>query len=68
MSQAQFFCGLGMPKTGTTWMAEYLRKNPDVYIPIMKELQIFNRIFLPDLYGWMNEHFAALLALSLIHI
>lgn len=62
MVQTQFFCGLGMPKTGTTWLAEYLRKNPDVYIPIMKELQVFNRIFLPDVYGWMNEHFAALLA------
>ena len=42
-------------------MADYLRKNPDVFIPPIKELQIFNRIFLPSLYEWMNEHFAGIL-------
>lgn len=51
-----------MPKTGTTWLAEYLRKSPDVFIPRMKELQVFNRLFVPELYDWMNPYFADTLA------
>ena len=62
MAHSQFFCGLGLPKTGTTWLVEYLRNNPDIFIPRMKELQIFNRMFVPELYDWMNDFFAQGLA------
>jgi len=61
MVNPQYFCGLGLPKTGTTWLADYLRDNPDIYLPPVKELQVFNRIFLPELYEWMNPHFAKIL-------
>lgn len=53
---AQFFCGLGLPKTGTTWLADYLRNHRSVFVPLMKELQVFNRYFRPELYSWMNGH------------
>lgn len=68
MRQPQFFCGLGMPKTGTTWLADYLGKIPDVYLPLMKELQIFNRMFNPELYDWMNGHFAEILAKRVVDL
>jgi len=68
MSQPRFFCGLGMPKTGTTWLAEYLRAHSDIFIPLMKELQIFNRIFVPELYDWMNQHFAEILSRRVLNL
>ena len=56
-STGNFFCLLGLPKSGTTWLAEYLRTNPAVQIPPIKELQLFNRRFRPDLYRWMDDLF-----------
>lgn len=54
-NNARFFCGVGLPKTGTTWLAEYLRHHPEVFVPLMKELQVFNRYFRPELYRWMDS-------------
>ena len=56
-SKGNFFCLLGLPKCGTTWLAEYLRASPAIYIPPVKELQLFSRRFRPDLYRWMDSLF-----------
>lgn len=37
-----FFVGLGAQKAGTTWVAQYLRAHPEVFIPKYKELHFFN--------------------------
>lgn len=37
------FIGVGPPKTGSTWIADNLRKHPDVFIPKIKEIQYFNK-------------------------
>lgn len=52
---ANFFCVLGLPKTGTTWLAEYLRSHPQAFIPAIKELQVFSRRFRKDLYDWLDQ-------------
>jgi len=36
------FIGIGAQKTGTTWLAEYLSNNPDVYFSPIKEIHYFN--------------------------
>lgn len=36
------FIGIGLHKAGTTWIADNLRKHPDVFIPEIKELEYFN--------------------------
>ena len=52
----QFFCGLGFPKTGTTWLAHYLGNRSDTFMLTgMKELQVFNRRFRADLYEYMDS-------------
>lgn len=56
-TDANFFCLLGLPKSGTTWLAEYLRTHPSVFVPVIKELQLFSRRFRPDLYRWMDDLF-----------
>ncbi len=33
------FLGIGMQKTGTTWLYHHLRRHPDVYLPPRKELR-----------------------------
>lgn len=54
-----FFCGIGVQKAGTTWLAHYLKNMPAVYMPPVKELQIFSRLYRADIFGWMDGHFQA---------
>lgn len=37
------FIGVGPPKTGSTWIADNLRKHPEVFLPSKKELEYFNK-------------------------
>ncbi len=37
------FIGIGAAKSGTTWLADNLRKHPQIYIPELKELTYFNQ-------------------------
>ena len=39
------FFVVGAEKCGTTWLADMLRKHPDVFIPDRKEIHYFNRKF-----------------------
>lgn len=61
MPQSRFFFGLGVQKAGTTWLAKYLREHPQVYMPPIKELQIFSRLYRPDISLWMDEQYRQIL-------
>ncbi len=37
------FIGIGAAKAGTTWLADNLRKHPEIFIPEQKELVYFNK-------------------------
>lgn len=39
------FIGVGMPKCGTTWIAEILAEHPDIFIPPKKEINYFNETY-----------------------
>lgn len=39
------YCIIGFPKCGTTSLHEYLNKHPDVYLPIGKEIDFFDRLY-----------------------
>ena len=48
MSSPNFLC-IGLEKTGTTWLYYNLKKNPDIFLPELKEIRFFwERYFLPD--------------------
>lgn len=40
-----YFVGIGAPKAGTTWLADHLRKCPEVFMPSQKEMHIFDTVF-----------------------
>ena len=37
------FVGVGVGKSGTTWLADKLRQHPQVFIPPIKEIKYFNK-------------------------
>lgn len=37
------FIGIGAAKSATTWVADCLRKHPDIFLPFKKELNYFNQ-------------------------
>jgi len=39
-----FLC-IGAPKTGTTWLYKHLSRHPEIWIPPVKELHHFDRLF-----------------------
>lgn len=39
------FIGIGVEKSGTTWLVNMLKKHPDVFMPEQKELYYFNKEF-----------------------
>lgn len=62
------FIGLGTSKSGTTWIAELLRKHPDIYYPSQrKEVNYFNKFLSQDYctpnkdytksYNWYHNFF-----------
>jgi len=48
---ADFFVGIGAAKSGTSWVAEYLREHPDVAMSPIKELHYFDARFCPQVCG-----------------
>jgi hypothetical protein len=56
----RYFAGIGAQKAGTTWIGDYLRRHPQVYMPPVKELHVFDRIYRPDISAWLEPHFAKL--------
>lgn len=43
-----FFVGVGTAKCGTTWLSMYLRRHPEVFIPSLKELHVFDALYAHD--------------------
>jgi hypothetical protein len=59
MTMPNFYI-LGAQKCGTTWLAAMLRQHPEVFIPLAKEVNFFNR---PGNFArgqaWYEQYFAA---------
>jgi hypothetical protein len=51
------FLGIGAQKAGTTWLAENLRRHPEVFLPEKKELHWLDHKFERPLSDWA-AHFA----------
>ncbi len=47
MSDAVLMFGVGAPKSGTTWLHDYLAGHPDVYARPFKEYHYFDAVFPP---------------------
>lgn len=62
------FLIIGSEKAGTTWLYDRLRRHPDVFMPLVKELHYFNRrnsnieptdvTFGPENWAWYLSHFS----------
>lgn len=50
--------GIGAPKSGTSWLYGYLRDHPQVFMSPIKEMNVWNARFRPDLAKDWNEKFA----------
>lgn len=51
--KAKFFVGIGAAKAGTSWIAEYLSRHPEVAFSPVKELHFFDAMFCgPDSAHW----------------
>ncbi len=53
------FLVISPPKTGSTWLADNLRRHPQIFLPAVKEVKYFSS-FLKSLdLDWYLNHFAA---------
>lgn len=50
------FLYIGMPKAGSTWFFEALRQHPEVFVPIAKDIQFFDRHYDRGL-DWYSDFF-----------
>lgn len=48
MSRRPFFVGVGAQRSGTTWLAHFLRELPDVRFSPLKEMNFFDSLFIED--------------------
>lgn len=53
------FLVISPPKTGSTWLAENLRRHPQLFIPTIKEVKYFSSLYKWLDLGWYADHFAA---------
>lgn len=47
----RFFVGIGAQRSGTTWLAQYLRDHPDVGFSPLKEIRFFDSKYVDSLHG-----------------
>lgn len=52
-----YFVGIGAPRSGTTWLANYLKIHPQVCFSPIKELHFFDSVYRPDLCSFFNGDF-----------
>lgn len=52
------FVGIGMTKSGTSWLDAMLRLHPDIWMPPVKELHFFNDYFLRVRNGDQSRYFS----------
>lgn len=50
------FLVIGAQKAGTTWLDKMFKSHPDIWTPVVKELQFFNDYYMPSAFKWTNEH------------
>ncbi|MAA72656.1 MAG: hypothetical protein CL679_13125 [Bermanella sp.] len=50
------FLVIGAQKAGTTWLDKMFKSHPDIWTPVVKELQFFNEKFLKDVFPWTQQH------------
>lgn len=55
MSQPDFLV-IGAQKAGTTWLDKMFKSHPDIWTPVVKELQFFNEFFMPNAFSWADSH------------
>ncbi|WP_282146557.1 sulfotransferase [Alteromonas stellipolaris] len=55
MSQPDFLV-IGAQKAGTTWLDKMFKSHPDIWTPVVKELQFFNSFYLTDAFKWTPRH------------
>lgn len=48
MTSMQWVLGIGAQKAGTTWLADYFARHPDVFSPKLKEMHFFDQLLLDD--------------------
>lgn len=53
----QFFVGIGAQKAGTSWLADYFIRHPQVAFSPVKELHYFDSMYRKDLCGGFNKIF-----------
>lgn len=51
----QFFVGIGAQKAGTSWLARYFSRHPDVAFSPIKELHYFDSVYRKDLCASFDE-------------
>jgi hypothetical protein len=52
------FLVISPPKTGSTWLADNLRRHPEVFVPGVKEIKYFSCYLKAFDLGWYLDHFA----------
>ena len=51
------FLVISPPKTGSTWLADNLRRHPQLFVPAIKEVKYFSSLYQWLDYGWYCDHF-----------
>lgn len=57
MKKENYFVGIGAPRSGTTWLANYFLNHPQVCFSPIKELHYFDAVYRSDLCGYFNKDF-----------
>lgn len=55
MATPDFLC-IGAQKAGTTWLNDMFKGHPQLWTPLVKELQFFSELFMPNTFNWTYSH------------
>ncbi|WP_338456284.1 sulfotransferase [uncultured Alteromonas sp.] len=55
MAQPDFLV-IGAQKAGTTWLDKMFKSHPEIWTPVVKELQFFNSLYMEDAFKWTPRH------------
>ncbi|MEO9945795.1 sulfotransferase [Paraglaciecola sp.] len=50
------FLVIGAQKAGTTWLDKMFKSHPNIWTPVVKELQFFNTYYMPEAFKWNKAH------------
>jgi len=57
-SDKTFILGIGAQKTGSTWLFDYFRTHPEIFVSSLKEIHYFDEAYRPDLCSGYGSQFA----------